>query len=156
MGTHCTKAWSSTQSIVALSSAEAELTGLSKGGQNGLVVQSLCRDLGLDPNLRLHTDSTAAIGVCRRRGIGRIRHLAVADLWLQDKIRTGDMSIHKVLGADNPADALTKFVDRSILEKSLAKMKCESEEGRTATASQISILLPQALTRFRRAQRWVS
>ena len=115
IGGHTIKTWSSTQTIVALSSAEAELTGLSKGGMHGVGLQSLCRDLGLDLKPRLHSDSTAAIGVCRRRGLGRIRHLAVADLWLQDKIRAGEFSVHKVLGADNPADSMTKCVDRHIL-----------------------------------------
>ena len=55
---------------------------------------------GLDLRLRPHSDSTAASGVCRRRGLGKVRHLAVADLWLQDKVGAGDLTIHKVLGAD--------------------------------------------------------
>ena len=150
LGSHCIKTWSSTQSIVALSSAEAELTGLSKGGQNGLGLKSLCKDLGLDLRLRLHTDSTAAIGVCRRRGIGRIRHLAVADLWLQDKIRTGDMSIHKVLGADNPADIMTKYVNQAVLEKGLQRMQVVTEEGRAESAAQIASMIPACLETFHR------
>ena len=150
LGSHCINAWSSTQTIVALSSAEAELTGLSKGGQVGIGLQSLCRDLGLELKLRLHTDSTAAIGVCRRRGIGRIRHLAVAFLWLQDKIRSGDMTIHKVLGADNPADVMTKIVNQAILEKGLQRMRVVPEEGRAESASQISSILPEELETLHR------
>ena len=137
LGSHVVKAWSTTQSIVALSSAEAELTGLCKGGSHGLGLQSLCKDLGLHVSLRLHSDSTAAIGVCRRRGLGRIRHLAVADLWLQDKVRNNELSVHKVAGKDNPADALTKFVDAATLQKALARMRIEPEEGRASTAAQI-------------------
>ena len=137
MGTHVLKAWSSTQSVVALSSGEAELTGRCKGGAAGIGIQSLCNDLGLDLKLRLHSDSTAAIGVCRRRGLGKIRHLAVADLWLQDKVRSGDISVHKVNGKDNPADALTKWVDRATLEKALERMRILPEGGRAASAAQV-------------------
>ena len=137
LGTHALKAWPTTQSVVALSSAEAELTGLCKGGAHGIGRQSLCRDLGLDLKLRLHSDSTAAIGVCRRRGLGKIRHLAVADLWLQDKVRSGDLTVHKVLGTDNPADAMTKFVDRITLETALQRMSIRPEDGRAKSASKV-------------------
>ena len=87
--------------------------------------------------LRLHSDSTAAIGVCRRRGLGRIRHLAVADLWLQDKIKSNELSVHKVAGKDSPADVLTKSVDVATLQKALARMRIEPEEGRANSASKI-------------------
>ena len=153
IGGHTIKTWSSTQTIVALSSAEAELTGLPKGGMHGIGLQSLCRDLGLDLSLRLHSDSTAAVGVCRRRGLGRIRHLAVADLWLQDKIRAGELSVHKVLGADNPADSMTKFTDRNIVEKSLMRMHIEAESGRADSAAKISAVIPDDLTCLR-GRRW--
>ena len=138
LGSHAIKTWSTTQRIVASSSSEAELTGLCKGGAAGLGLRSLCEDLGLKIKLRLHSDSTAAIGVCRRRGLGKIRHLAVADLWLQDKVRLGEISIHKVAGQDNPADVMTKYVDRATLEKGLARMRVEVEKGRAASAAQIA------------------
>ena len=136
-GKHLIKHWSHTQSTVALSSAEAELTGLCKGGAAGIGLQSLCADLGLKLKLRLHSDSTAAIGVCRRRGLGKIRHLAVADLWLQDKVKNGDITVHKVLGSDNPADVLTKWVERATLEKALERVMLHPEEGRAESAAQV-------------------
>ena len=97
----------------------------------------MCNDLGLQLGLRLHGDSTAAIGVCRRRGLGKVRHLAVANLWLQDQVRSGALTVHKVLGQDNPADALTKFVDRVTLEKALARMMITPEQGRAASAAKV-------------------
>lgn len=156
IGSHAIRAWSSTQPVVALSSAETELTGLSKGGTIGIGLQSLCLDLGLSLQLRLHSDSTAAIGVRRRRGLGKIRHLAVADLWLQDRIQAGQLSLHKVLGADNPADAMTKFVERTRLANSLARMGLECEDGRAATAAHISNCLPDSLMKLHRGAEWQS
>ena len=89
-GNHLIKHWSTTQATVALSSAEAELTGISKGAAQGLGLQTIARDLGIELNLTVLTDATAAIGICRRRGLGKVRHLATADLWMQDRIRKGD------------------------------------------------------------------
>ena len=37
--------------------------------------------------LVVHTDSTAARGIAKRTGVGRVRHLEVADLWVQDRLR---------------------------------------------------------------------
>ena len=53
------------------------------------------------------SDATAAIGISRRRGLGKVRHLATADLWMQDRIRKGDFTLDKILGSDNPSDMLT-------------------------------------------------
>ena len=86
-GSHLIKHWSTTQTTVALSSAEAELTGICKGAAQGLGMQSLVNDLGMKWSLSVATDAAAAIGICRRRGLGKIRHLATADLWVQDRIK---------------------------------------------------------------------
>ena len=131
-----------TQSVVALSSAEAELTGLCQAAGEGLGLQSLCRDLGLHLDLRVHTDSTAAIGICRRRGLGRVRHLAVADLWLQDRLRTHDFELCKVLGAHNVADLLTKYLDRETQDRHCVAMNLSFEDGRADSAARINSLIP--------------
>ena len=133
-GSHLIKHWSTTQSTVALSSAEAELTGICKGAAQGLGLQGLASDLGLKWSVTVATDAAAAIGICRRRGLGKIRHLATADLWVQDRIKKGDFALVKVSGADNPADILTKHVDRTILEKHLRKLSLQYEDGRADSA----------------------
>ena len=85
----------------------------------------------------MQTDSTAAIGICKRRGLGNIRHLAKADLWVQDRIRAGDFSLKKVLGTENISDILTKFTDRATLCKHLKTMGLRQETGRAALAPKI-------------------
>ena len=100
-GGHLIKHWSTTQSTVALSSAEAELSGICKGAMQGLGLQALCKDLGITTTITLRTDAAAAIGICRRRGLGKIRHLATADLWVQDRLKRGDFALVKIPGCDN-------------------------------------------------------
>ena len=136
-GSHLIKHWSSTQTTVALSSAEAELTGICKGAAQGLGLRALAKDLGLKWEITVGTDAAAAIGICRRRGIGKIRHLATADLWVQDRVKKGDFKLIKVPGMDNPADVLTKHVDRTALDKHLATMSLKYEAGRAASAPRI-------------------
>ena len=98
---------------------------------------SIAKDLGITWDLTLRTDSTAAIGITRRRGLGKIRHLATADLWVQDKVRAGDFRLEKVAGSENVADILTKYVDRSTLQKHLASMGLRAETGRAELAPHI-------------------
>lgn len=108
-GQNFLKSWSRTMQLLALSSGEAELCAVTKGAAEGLGVQALLSDFGFTSTVELHSDATAAIGICRRLGLGRVRHLAVSDLWLQQRVRQGDLTVHKVPGKQNPADILTKY-----------------------------------------------
>ena len=83
--------------------------------------------------IHLYTDATAAIGICRRRGLGKIRHLHVSDLWIQDRLKRGDFTT-LMAGADNPADLLTKHVSRELMMKHMATMGITSEVGRARSA----------------------
>ena len=132
------KHWSKTQSTIALSSGEAELNGIGQGIAQGLGVQSICRDLGYDYRLRVWTDATAAIGIARRRGMGKIRHLDTTDLWIQEVVRSGRVELVKVPGVDNPADVLTKYVERPLMSKMLGKMGMLELGGRAKCAPEIA------------------
>ena len=63
----------------------------------------------------INTDSSAAKGTASRRGIGKIRHLDIDDLWLQDEVAKGVIKVFKIDGTRNIADALTKHVDQAKL-----------------------------------------
>ena len=133
-GSHPLKHWSVTQLTIALSSGEAELGGICRGASIALGLQSLAADLGIRLGVHLHTDATAAIGICRRRGHGKIRHLHVSDLWVQDRLKRGDFTLNKIAGADNPADLLAKHVTRDLMLRHMAKIGLTSELGRAASA----------------------
>ena len=68
-------------------------------------------DLGVEVKIRLRTDASAAKGIASRRGLGKIRHLEVHQLWLQEKVNKGEIEVMKVKGEGNLADALTKPLD---------------------------------------------
>ena len=117
-----------------MSSAEAELGGIVHGATEGLGVQSVAADLGVSGTLRLRADAQAAIGICRRSGIGRVRHLAVGQLWIQERIREGAISLEKVAGESNPADAATKHLSGDRLRRCYAALNCEARMGRSGAA----------------------
>ena len=136
-GEHLIRHWSATQSTVTLSSAEAELHGICKGASNSLGLQSIARKLGLLWPITLKTDATAAIGITKRRGLGKISHLATADLWVQDRLRAKDFALHKVPGQDNVADLLTKHLERPAMQKHMKSLGLVLQQGRAASAPQI-------------------
>ena len=140
-GLHCIRHWSQTQPTIALSSGEAELGGLAKGIAQGMGLRSIAADLGIDLPLTLRTDATAAMGMARRLGIGKIRHLDTSLLWVQDKVRSGDVSMEKVAGAENPGDAMTKHLAGPELKQHVARMGLYFEEGRAESAPQLAASL---------------
>ena len=135
LGRHTIKHWSSTQASVALSSGEAEFAGVIRGAGQGLGYQALLRDLGVEAPLRVWTDSSAAIGICTRQGLGKLRHLDTHTLWIQQAVRLGRVDLRKVAGEVNPADLLTKHsLSRDRMEKLVALHGCEYIDGRAESA----------------------
>ena len=61
--------------------------------------------------LTVLTDSTAAKGIASRRGLGKVRHIEVNQLWVQEKVANGDIELNNVGTGENLADSLTKHVD---------------------------------------------
>ena len=102
------KSWSNRQGSVALSSGEAEFDAAGKAAVEALGAKSLFADLGWASSLQISMDAEAARCIASRQGIGKVRHLEVRYLWLQDQVRSGSMKLVKVWGKESPADVLTK------------------------------------------------
>ena len=135
LGAHLLKSWASTQPTITLSSGEAELHGVVKGSAAGLGMLSLLADLGARIRLRVWTDSTASIGICKRQGLGKVHHLDVQDLWVQQRVRSGDFDLYKIPGERNPGDRSTKFCFSQKRIKFLVHLLgCEFREGRAGSA----------------------
>ena len=139
-GSHVVKTWSATQATVALSSGEAEYAADVKAASILLGFKSLLADLGIEPaRCELYTDSSAALGVANRTGLGKLRHLAVHLLWLQEKVRSSEICMHKVPGSHNPADVLTKHVPQDTMHKHMHALCLSFASGRAASAPQALI-----------------
>ena len=104
----------------------------------------------MDQTLKIRTDATAAMGMARRLGVGKIRHLDTALLWVQDYVRRGEVALEKVLGVDNPADALTKYISAPEMIKHLARMNLFFEEGKPESAPQLTTAIAKEVIQHKR------
>ncbi len=71
-------------------------------------MQQLLAWMGEPLRLRLSLGSSAARSAVLRRGVGRIRHLEVKTLWIQDHTASGRLVVDKIKGTENVADIGTK------------------------------------------------
>ena len=102
------KSCSSTQATIAQSSGEAEYYAMARAAAEGLGMKSLMEDLGYEANVRVWVDSSAAKSIASRIGLGKIRHLEVKFLWIQEVVKNKKIQVRKIRGDSNPADNLTK------------------------------------------------
>ena len=76
-----------------------------------------------EPKIRICTDSSATVAITHRLGTGKIRHIEVNQLWVQEKVAHGLITILKVDGKINRADALTKPVNAEELRPHIDMLK---------------------------------
>ena len=127
-GKHLIKSWSSTQTVVALSSGEAEYYGAVRGASQVLGLAAMLRDMGIEasidaeakPGIELCVDASAAVGIASRRGLGKQRHIELNELWLQDQVARGRIAVRKVDGRAKFSDSLTKFCNADRIAQTLS------------------------------------
>ena len=94
--------------------------------------------MGMTITGEVYTDSSAALGITKRCGIGKVRHLRTQGLWIQETNLTGRLKYWKVLGSKNPVDILTKHVPGELLEKHLETLNVEVRNGRADSAPELN------------------
>ena len=80
------------------------------------------KDFGKECPAELRVDAKATIGMLHRQGLGKMMHLEVGRLWVQQTVRTGRISLKKVLGTENVADLMTKYLDFCFISKHMEQM----------------------------------
>ena len=129
-GGHHIKSWSVTQKSVTLSSAEAELAACIKTSTETIGVLQMVETFGTKVTGEIFVDSSAALAVVGRKGNGRMRHIRVGHLWIQQVAEDETLAYRKVVGADNPADINTKHVNQRLIDKALSKVEMRLVSGR--------------------------
>jgi hypothetical protein len=79
-------------------------------------------DMGIDVTIRVWTDSDTGRSVASRRGLGRLKHVELRFLWVQEIVKSGRLRLMRVKGTENIADHLTK----SITGGEMARMMAEA------------------------------
>ena len=129
-GNRCIRTWSNTQSVIAQSSAESELTPAVKTTSETLGLIAMARDMGYQVEGHVWIDANATMGILNRRGVGKVRHLDTQLLWVQQQSLRGDVGFGKVWGKESPADMMTKGLDEATAGKHMENMKIEFRNGR--------------------------
>ena len=113
--------WSSKlQTLVALSTTEAEHIAAVEAGKEIIWMRQLMGELGYTtsgPSV-LRMDNQSAISVSKNpEHHGRMKHLALRLFWLRDAVQEGVISPTFVPTCDMVADIFTKALDRLKTQK---------------------------------------
>ena len=113
--------WSSKlQTLVALSTTEAEHIAAVEAGKEIIWMRQLMGELGYSisgPSL-LRMDNQSAIAVSKNpEHHGRMKHLSLRLFWLRDAVQDGLISLTFVATQDMAADIFTKALDRFKVQK---------------------------------------
>ena len=111
------------QGVQSTSSGEAELYGSSSVVMDGRVVKYLLEWIGFRVGYTFCVDSSAAKAIIQRDGVGKVKHLDIRVMWLQQERRDNGLVIAKVPGEENVADLGTKAHPRGRFLK-LREMAC--------------------------------
>ena len=116
------------QSEIAMSTTEAEYTGLSYALREVIPIMNLLKELksrGFEINdqktkvhCKVFEDNSGAIEIAREdKYRPKIKHLNIRLHHFRTYIENGSISIHKIDSEDQPADLLTKFLDEETFIK---------------------------------------
>ena len=121
-GSHCLMSWSVTQKHVTLSSAEAELMAAVEATAETIGLIQLFAEIGVLVEGDILIDSTAALAAVHRKGNGRMRHVRVGHVWIQELSEEVALNFGKVSGEVNPADLMMKNLTSAKIASLLAKL----------------------------------
>ena len=65
------------------------------------------REFGIQSNVVGRCDSAAARGIANRSGVGRLKHLELKQIWIQQYVKERKVRIEWIPRSVNPADGLT-------------------------------------------------
>jgi len=97
--------------LPAISTGESELRGMTKASAEGLYAKSVFAECGVDVDVELVGDSTAAMQNAAKLGPGKMRHMERNDLFVKEAIRQRLLKIVKAKGTELAADLLTKHLE---------------------------------------------
>ena len=92
----------------------------------------MLRDFGVESEGVLYADSSAALAIAKRKGAGKMRHVNVNSLWIQERQDEKGLELRKVLGTENPADLMTKHLARQPLDKCMLQLNQHRTSGRAS------------------------
>ena len=135
IGNHCVKIWSKIQHCISTPSAESEGVAMVKAVSEGLCIARILEEFdGVDVRIEVMADANAALEIIEREGVGKVRHVDVGILWIQQKLLKKIVGFHKLPGTENTADMMTKALNREKGDQFVRDMNGEFRQGRAGKA----------------------
>ena len=78
------------QACISLSSAESELYAISSGMSEGILLRRVFEHAGFCVTFRVMSDASAARAICRKEGVGNIKHMQTRVLWCRTRSRANE------------------------------------------------------------------
>ena len=72
-----------------------------------------------------------------RKGLRKVRHIEVNQLWVQEAVATGRIMLSKVGTQENLADVLTKHLNKDQMNELIGRMGLNRMRGRHWLAPEI-------------------
>lgn len=109
---------SSLQSVVALSTTEAEFMSLTAAVKESFWLKGILADFGIEqPAVAVGCDNNSAICLAKHQVYHeRSKHIDVHLHFIREEIEKGNVKVFKVSTEDNPADMLTKPLPKKKFE----------------------------------------
>lgn len=140
IGDHCITSWWSAQTTLALSSGTSEYYALVTGVSISVGIKALLEGLEVSVRIRLLTDASTGSAKASRKGIGKIRHLATSQMWLQDDVKRGATELIKIKHNWSSSDLMTKHPTKAEVERCLEDLDHGFEDRRSSVAPLLSLI----------------
>ena len=144
--------FSRSQTALGLSSPEAEYYGICSAGSELIYVMGVIRFFGFEVDGLILSDSSGALSLSQRQGVGTQRHIEARYLWIQEHVQRGTFKVGKIAGSLNKADVGTKHVAREDLLRHIRALGLREwqapDEGLrdvNAITKRLSMMWPQII-----------
>ncbi|CAE7690744.1 unnamed protein product, partial [Symbiodinium necroappetens] len=127
------------QSLVALSSGEAGFYAMIKTAAEGKLTHAILEHFGWRTKHTVLSDSSAARSMAQRVGCGKVKHLSLKEMWIQQTVRDEELSTGKVDTSMNLADLGTKALEASRLESLVKQLPLERGMAAAVLACCVSV-----------------
>ncbi|CAK9017766.1 Retrovirus-related Pol polyprotein from transposon TNT 1-94 [Durusdinium trenchii] len=115
----------------------SEYYAIVKATASVLGIREMFREWGVELDCMVLSDSSAARGMCSRRGLGKTRHVQTRYLWVQQKLKEKEFELVAVGTDKNVADLCTKPLSAETCWKHMHALGQFAKTGKSAAAKAV-------------------
>ena len=126
--------------MIVLSSTEVGFYAFRKCACQCIGLMNLTNDFDINLKTQIMIDAHVAFGVVQKRNFGKLHHIDVQWLWLQERMQNGEIKAAKANGKDNPTDLVTTHLSSEDMAKHLVKWGFELRSNKFDKSLKINVM----------------